>query len=235
MGGVADEQPDPEPLWKAMLHFDANGDGRIARGEITDYFTFPFRPELPVEHPGFGLPLPTDAARRKERQGEVFGWIDKNRDDFWSHDEFVANTSFRRDKPKLVAIRPGGRGDVTDSHVAWELNRSIPEIPSPLFHDDRLYLVRNGGILTVVNAVDGKISYDERLGAAGQYTASPVGTRDHLFLVSNLGVVSVVKTGDTFQKVHQHDLQEPAFVTPAFDGATTYIRSENYLWAFRAQ
>lgn len=234
LGGVADEQPDPEPFWKAMLQFDANGNGKLEPGEMTEQFTFPFRPELPLGHPGFGMPLSADPAKRKEQQAGIFASVDKNRDGFWTHEEFLANMSFRREKPRLVAIAPGGHGDVTETHVTWQLNRSIPEIPSPLFYHDRLYLVRNGGILTAVNAADGKIIYDERVGSAGQYSASPVVAHDHLYLLSNLGVISVLATGDTFQLVHQYDLREPAFVTPAFDDTTLYVRTESHLWAFRS-
>lgn len=233
LGGVADEQPDPEPFWKAMLHFDANGDGKIARKEMTKHFTYPLRPELPVEHPGFGFPLPEDEAKRTERQEQTFDGMDKDANGFLEREELIASLSFRRGKPMLMAVRPGGRGEVTDTHVTWRLNRSIPEIPSPLFYLDRIYMVRSGGLLTCVNAATGKIIYDQRLESAGQYSASPVAVNGHLYLVSNRGRVSVVKAGDTFELVHQHDLAEPAFVTPAFDPTTIYIRTQTNLCAFR--
>ena len=235
LGGVADEHPDPQPFWQAMLHFDANGDGKIDRGEMTGHFTFPLRPELPVGHPGFGIPLPDDATKRQEQQARLFASVDKDKDGVWTRDEFVAHMSFNRGKPMLMAIRPGGQGDVTATHVVWQLHQGIPEIPSPLFHRDRLYLVRNGGILTAVNAANGQILYSERLGGPGQYSASPVAANDHLYLISNPGVVSVVKAGDTFQLVDQHDLQERAFATPALDATTLYLRTETNLWAFRTR
>lgn len=118
-------------------------------------------------------------------------------------------------------------------HVAWQLNRNIPEIRSPLFYQDRIYMVRNGGILTSVNATAVKIIYDQRLKGTGQYCASPLGANGHLYLVSNRGVVSVVKAGDAFELVHQHNLGEPAFVTPAFDPTTISIRTQTKLCAFQ--
>lgn len=235
LGGVPDEQPDPEPFWKAMLTFDTNGDGRIERGEITEHFTFPLRPELPVGHPGFGIPLPQDPVKRKEHQERTFASSDKDKDGYWTHDEFVGNMSFNRGKPRLVAVRPGGQGDVTTSHVDWQLHRNIPEVPSPLFHRNRLYLVRDGGVLTAVDATNGNTIYSERLGALGQYSASPVLAGENLYLISNRGVVSVVKSGDTFQLLHQQDLGEASVVTPAFDDNTIYIRTQGHLWAFRAR
>ncbi len=233
LGGVPDAQPDPEPFWQAVLRFDANGDGRLGRDEMTRDFSFPLRPELAVGQPGFGLPLPDDPGRRKKRQADIFAGVDKNHDGFWTREEFLAGMTFRRAKPRLLAIRPGGRGDVSDTHVVWRLNRSIPEIPSPLFYQDRLYLVRNGGGLAAVDAREGKIIYRERLNAPGQYSASPVVARDHLYLFSQRGVASVVKTGDAFQLVWQGDLGEPVFVTPALAGRTIYVRTKTQLKAFR--
>lgn len=234
LGGVADEQPDPEPFWGAVLKFDANGDGKIERGEMTENFTFPLRPQLPLDHPGFGIPLAADAAARKKQQAGIFDGVDKNKDGYWTKEEFVAAMSSRSRKPLLMAIRPGGRGDVTATHVAWQLHQGIPEIPSPLFYRDRLYMVRNGGTLTAVDATQGKTVYSERLGDSGQYSASPVLASDHLYLISNRGKVSVVNAGDAFQVLHQHDLGERAFVTPAMDADTVYIRTEKHLCAFRS-
>lgn len=235
MGGIAEENPNPEPLWKAMLHFDANGDGRIAQAEITEHFTFPLRPEVPPSHPGFGVPLPSDPARRAERQRGIFSSIDKDRDGLWTAEEFAANLGPRPFKPWLVAVRPGGTGDATETHIAWQLKRSIPELPSAVFYEHRLYLVRNGGILASVDASNGKILFDERLGAGGQYSASPVIANDHLYLLSNNGVLSVAKAAGQFELVHQHDLRERVFVTPALDRNTLYIRTDAALWAFRSR
>ena len=234
LGGVADAQPDPEPFWQALLPFDADRDGAIARREMTPEFTFPLRPELPVGHPGFGLPLPEDPAARKQRQSEIFGRIDKNQDGQWSRAEFLASLNFDRGQPKLLAIRPGGVGELHETHIAWEVNRNIPEIPSPVFYQNRLYLLRSGGLLSCLDAATGTLLYTERLGAPGQYSASPVIAGGHLYLLSNLGVVSVVKVGDTFQRVHQRDLGEAAYVTPAFDETTLFIRTQTQLLAFRA-
>jgi hypothetical protein len=86
-----------------------------------------------------------------------------------------------------------------------------------------------------VNASDGMIIFDERLGAPGQYSASPVIANDHIYLVSNKGVVTVAKGEARFEMVEQHDLGEPAFVTPAIDYNTLYIRTESQLQAFRSR
>jgi outer membrane protein assembly factor BamB len=235
LGGVADEQPDPEPFWKAMLQFDSNRDGRIQRSEMTRDFTFPFRPELPVGHPGFGAPLPDDPGKRAERQERLFASIDKDKDGFWTREEFLANMSFKQGKPILMAIRPGGKGDIATTRVVWELNRNIPEVPSPVFYKNRLYMVRDGGLLSAVDASTGEALYTERLGATGQYSASPVVAGGQIVLISNQGIVTVAKTGDNFEVVHQWNLGELAYVTPAFDSKTMYVRTERHLSAFRSR
>jgi outer membrane protein assembly factor BamB len=232
-GGRGDLKLDPEPFWKAMLSFDRNDDGRIGRDEITEGFTLPFRPELPPGDPGFGMPLPSDSVRRKEAQLKIFDWRDKNHDGFWTKEEFVADMTVGFGQPNLVAIRPGGTGDITASHVAWNLQYGIPEIPSPLFYSGRLYLVRDGGILSCVNAATGQVFYRERLGATGQYMASPVLANDHLYLLSAKGVLSVVKDGTKFELVHQAALNATIAATPVIHQNSLYVRTDNAMLAFR--
>ena len=172
LGGSGDAQPDPAPFWRAVMQFDANSDQKLERGEMTAGFTWPLRPELPIGHPGYGLPIPKkDGPERKRRLDGMFGWVDKNRDGFWTRDEFVKNHSGGRGKPILMALRPGGKGDVTDSHVEWQLNRGIPEIPSPVYFEERLYLVRKGGLVNAVDSSNGDVLYRERLEDAPDNTA----------------------------------------------------------------
>ena len=85
----------------------------------------------------------------------------------------MSDMSVGRGQPNLVAIRPGGSGDITETHVAWNLHSGVPEIPSPVFHAGRLYMVRDGGLLSCVRTDTGRVVYRERLGAPGQYSASP--------------------------------------------------------------
>ena len=83
------------------------------------------------------------------------------------------------------------------------------------------------------DAKTGEEVYKKRLGASGPYSASPVTANDHVYLVSERGTVSVVKVWSEFELVHQQELGEQAFVTPAFDMHTMYLRSSSHLWAFR--
>ena len=232
-GGRGDVALEPEPFWTAMLHFDRNGDGRIGHDEITPDFTTPFRPELPPGHPGFGMPLPANPEQRRKRQNDIFNGRDRNKDGFWTKEEFAMDMRVGRGQPNLTAIRPGGRGDITDSHVSWNLREGIPEIPSPVYHAGRLYLVRSGGTLSCIRTDNGTVVYRERLDASGQYSASPVIANDHVILCSNKGVITVVKSGDEFTVTHQIRLHVPIAATPALDQNSLYLRTDDALLAFR--
>jgi hypothetical protein len=78
-------------------------------------------------------------------------------------------------------------------------------------------MVRDGGILSCVKTDSGEVVYRERLGATGQYMASPVIANDHLYLVSTRGIVTIVKIGDRFEIVHQAALKASVAATPALD------------------
>ncbi|MCA9151648.1 MAG: PQQ-binding-like beta-propeller repeat protein, partial [Planctomycetales bacterium] len=148
---------------------------------------------------------------------------------------FVASLSFNRGKPLLIAVRPGGTGDVSESHVSWSLHRGIPEVPTPVLIDDRIYMVADGGLLTCVNAGSGEIIYRQRLGTTGHYRASPVATATSLYVVSEAGVLSVIQLGDKFKLISQSELGDRVDATPALDRNTIYIRTEGHLHAFRSR
>lgn len=233
-GGDGDDNTDPKPFWDSILPFDENKNGKIERSEMKPPFTFPFRPELPPGHPGFGLPMPEDPKKREERVDWILSWFDKDKDRAWSEEEFIKGFKDKPGKPLLMAVRPGGSGDVTGSHVTWSAHKNIPEIPSPLLHEDIVYLVRAGGVLSATDAKTGKLIYRNRIDSlGGQCTASPVCANGHLYLVASHGVISVVRTGREFQEVHSYQLGEESETTPAIDRDSIYLRTEKHLIAYR--
>ncbi|MDB4665814.1 PQQ-binding-like beta-propeller repeat protein [bacterium] len=233
-GGDGDAETNPKPFWDAILPFDKNKNGKIERSEMKVPFTFPFRPELPVDHPGFGFPMPVDLKKREERVDWILSWFDKNKDQAWSEEEFMKGFKDKPGKPLLVAVRPGGSGNVTETHASWSVNRNIPEIPSPLLHDGIIYLIRAGGVLAATDAQNGEIIYRNRISSlGGQCTASPVYANGHLYLVASHGVISVVATGRKFREIHSYDLGEESETTPAIDRNSIYIRTERHLISFR--
>ena len=108
----------------------------------------------------------------------------------------------------LYAIKADGRGDVTDSHVAWKVDRQIPKESSPIIVDDLLYINDDKGILSCLDAETGEEFYRERLDGRGGYSSSPVYAGGHLFFHNGDGVTTVVKPGRKFEKIAENDIGE---------------------------
>ncbi|MHC4558765.1 MAG: outer membrane protein assembly factor BamB family protein, partial [Planctomycetota bacterium] len=169
LGGRGDNKLDAAGSWKITIdEFDRNHDNQIQCDEMTKGFAFIQRPELPKDNPGYGLPV-----RSMETLLRIFDH-DKNR--IISEAEWMQTMSgfAAHSHPNLMAIRPGATKDARKSHVAWEIQRGIPETPSLLYYRGKLYLLRDGGALTCLEAATGKELFRERIGASGQYTASPI-------------------------------------------------------------
>ena len=134
----------------------------------------------------------------------------------------------------MLAVKPGGSGDVTDSHVAWKFTRGLPYVPSPLCYQGRVYIVKDGGMATCVDAKTGQPHYtQERLKAAGSYYASPVAADGRIYVVSLDGKVTVFKAGgETPEILHQVDFKERIAATPALVGNQLYLRTATKLYAF---
>jgi outer membrane protein assembly factor BamB len=137
----------------------------------------------------------------------------------------------------LVAVKPGGTGDITKTHVAWTFRKGLPYVPSPLEYEGRIYFVKDGGMMTSLDAKTGKAFYtQERLGAASGYYASPVAADGRIYVASLAGKVSVVKAGgDKPEVLHQVDFGDRILATPALAGDRLYLRTAKKLWAFGPQ
>ncbi|HYO80322.1 MAG TPA: PQQ-binding-like beta-propeller repeat protein [Bryobacteraceae bacterium] len=207
-GGEAD-QPAETPTFEDTLgKFDANGDKKIARDE------FAADPRL---QKGFGdLDLATD------------GYVDE-RDWFYYR-------ARRASRNALLAVRPGGaRGDLTGSpNIAWRMQKFLPNVPSPLLYRGALYLIKDGGILTSVDAKNGRILKQDRLaGGLDTYYASPVAGGGHVYFISRNGNLTVVKAErDTWDIVGRADFGDEAFATPAIADNEIYLRTRSALYCF---
>jgi outer membrane protein assembly factor BamB len=225
LGGRGDDELDAVSTWKTTIEeFDRNRDNQIQRDEMTKGFAFIQRPELPKDHPGYGLPV-----RDMDVLLRIFDH-DKNR--IISEAEWMRTMSgfAAHSRPYLVAIRPGAKGDARISHLAWEGRRGIPETPSLLYCRGRLYLLRDGGQLTCLEAATGRELFRERIGASGQYIASPIVAADLLIAASVRGVVTVVQIDDELKILARNNLGEKIFATPAVAGNRLYVRTVGHLY-----
>lgn len=131
----------------------------------------------------------------------------------------------------FMAIRPGGRGDITDTHVVWRYERSAPYISSPVVVGDYLYAVKNGGIMTCLNAKTGEVVWQERLPARGSYYASLVAGDGRIYALSEDGDATVVAAKPDFEVLSSNSLGERTMATPAVSDGQMFIRSDETLFA----
>ena len=166
---------------------------------------------------------------------ERFTQMDLNKDGIVTPVEWeLMRAMFAKAGNAVLAIRSGGAGDITASHLAWKSTRSLPYVSSPLYHQGRLYTVKNGGLASCYEATTGKAFYqDERLGATGDYYSSAVAAHDRIYLVSESGVVLVLAAGDRLNVLARNDLGEAVMATPAIADGLLYVRSAKHLHAFQ--
>lgn len=135
-----------------------------------------------------------------------------------------------------IAIRPGGSGDVTNTHVAWSSPRGSPFVPSGILVGDLLYLINDmNSVLTVYEAATGKLAYQDRLGVAMRegFSASPVSVGDKVFFTNDEGQTFVVQAGRQFKLLHVNELGEQTLASPALVDGTWYWRTASSLRAIR--
>ncbi|MEO6568971.1 MAG: PQQ-binding-like beta-propeller repeat protein [Opitutaceae bacterium] len=161
--------------------------------------------------------------------------LDKNRDGKLTEEDFdLLKASDIRADNVMMAIKPGGTGDITETHVAWKFRRALPYVPSPLFYDGRIYFVKDGGVLSSLDAKTGEPFYAQTsIDAAGNYFASPVAANGRIYLASSLGKITVVKAGGNQPEIlHQTDFAQRVHATPVLVGDNLYLRTATHLWAF---
>jgi outer membrane protein assembly factor BamB len=130
--------------------------------------------------------------------------------------------------PSLMAVRPDGHGDITDTHVEFTVRRGVPHNPSPLLVKDRLYMVSDQGVLTCVNAVDGKEIWRQRL--SGSFSASPTLADGKIYLVNENGTTYIVAPGDKFKLLAENHLDGRTLASPAFVPCAIFLRSDTHLY-----
>jgi outer membrane protein assembly factor BamB len=140
--------------------------------------------------------------------------------------------SFGRQGPTL-AIRPGGSGDVTSTHVAWQAPKGAPYVPSTLVYGDELYMVNDQtSTATAYDAKSGAVLWQGRLDQAmNPISSSPVAVDGKVFFTNEEGETFVLKAGKTFELLHVNKLNEPVLASPAMVDGTWYFRTPFHLMA----
>jgi outer membrane protein assembly factor BamB len=220
--GSVEGETEELPSFDTMLKkYDKDGDGQISSKEFPSDLTLFQR----LDVPGTELPLKVFFVR-----------IDSNKDgkiDRQEWEKFLDDMRLRSLQrfDGLLAIKPGARGDVTKTNIAWREEHALPEVPSPIYYRERIYMVRDGGIVSCLDAKTGRLLYRERLGPRGPYFSSPVAGDGKVYVASQRGVVVVFAAGDHFEVLARNDLGEPIQATPALVDGKLYIRTEKFLYA----
>lgn len=130
-------------------------------------------------------------------------------------------------KTELLAVRMDGKGDVTDTHVAWRFDTMVSKTASPVLVDGLLYMVSDDGMVTCLEAATGTRIWRERIG--GKYAASPIYGDDRLYFFSQEGKTTVIKPGRTCEFMATNTLAGGFMASPAAAGKALYLRTKTHL------
>lgn len=137
-------------------------------------------------------------------------------------------TSSGFEAPTIRAIRPGGQGDVTESHIEWEQKRGVPAMVSFLHVRPWLYSITRDNILYCMTAATGEILWQRRL--KGTYSASPILADGKIYISSEDGVTLVLRPGPKYDEVAVNELDDPILASMAVSDGHLYVRTAKNLF-----
>jgi outer membrane protein assembly factor BamB len=203
-GGDAGKKLTLDPWPVALTKWDANKDGKLAKSEIDN------REVL-----------------------DRFFRMDLNQDGFLDQNEWERHAAvFSRAQNTVLALEPSGRGELPDSALVWKHSRGVPYVSTPVLDRGVLWMVKDGGIVTKLDAATGKLLQEERVDAVGNYFASPVAGDGKVYFASETGTVSVVAEGQDWQVISSRNFHEKIYATPALEDGRMYLRTEAALYCF---
>ena len=127
----------------------------------------------------------------------------------------------------VFAVRPGGTGNISKTHIAWKNRLGGPHVPSPAYHDGRIYLASDTGIATALDARTGELLWEERL--RGRFSASPLVVGDRILFLNEDGETFVIHSSSEFEILAENRLNEYTVATPAVVGGQLYFRTAEHL------
>lgn len=204
-------QVETVPFEEGLKSYDRDGDGFVGRTEITG----------------------TEAMDKVLAPSYGYDAFDLDRDGRLNAKEWDVFRLMMASENGLLAIKLGGRGDMTDTAIRWRYQRPVPQVPSTLLYQGTLFMVNDSGILTSFDPATGNVLKQARLkGAIDKYFASPVGADGKVYLISQDGTVSVVSAAGEWEILAVNTLDDEVFATPAIADGRIYIRTRSMLYAF---
>jgi outer membrane protein assembly factor BamB len=203
-GGDAGARIVVEPFDSVIKKLDKNGNGQLETTELTSG---------PI--------------------AERFTQVDVDKDGSITRREYERFRGlFRQGRNVLLAIRPGGKGDITDSHVVWRNTRQVPFCASPLCLDKLVYSLKDGGFLACLDGTNGELIKRDRVSGQGSYYSSPVAGDGKIYVVDERGRLSVVRAGRDWSVLSSSDFEEDTYATPAIADGRIYVRTAGHLYCF---
>jgi outer membrane protein assembly factor BamB len=144
------------------------------------------------------------------------------------HGLFFVNCGGAPGGVRLWAIRKGGMGDLTKTHVAWKMKEDVPLETSPVLVGDLLYMLSDNGVLTCVEATTGNVVWSERL--KGKYGASLLYADNRIYISSKQGKTTIIKPGRTFHILAENELEGGFWASPAVADQSLLLRSKTHLY-----
>ena len=159
---------------------------------------------------------------------------DMDKDDAMNEEEWGYAVARATAKNGLHAIRLGGEGDVTETHVEWTWKRSLPNVPSPILAGGALFVLKEGGVLTTLDPATGETILAGRVNEEAEegYYASPIAAGDEVLLASHPGKVARVSAAGEWEVGEITDFGEEIWATPALAEDGVYVRTQAALYAF---
>lgn len=134
-------------------------------------------------------------------------------------------------KGELWAVKLGGEGVVTQTHVAWKVTRNVPNRPSPVLAGDLLFMVdQDGGVASCLDAKTGEVVWRERLPGVGNHSSSPVAAEGRIYFFNENGDGTVIAASRQFKVLAENKLDSGFMASPAIAGKALYLRSKTHLY-----
>ena len=130
----------------------------------------------------------------------------------------------------VIAIRPGGRGDVSQSHKAWQFSRG-PDVPTPVSDGTHVFIVTDSGIVYALNAKTGAVVWGPTRLKSGTYSASPVLADGRVYVTNEDGLTSVFAAGPAYELLAENPLDDYTLSSPAVSEGQIFIRTAKHLFA----
>lgn len=159
--------------------------------------------------------------------------IDLNQDGALDRLEWERHSAvFQKAQNALLAIEPRGEGDLTGTAVRWIHPKGAPYVSTPVVSHGAVWMVKDGGLVTRVDAETGRTTFEERAVGGGSYYSSPVAGDGKVYFAGEQGVVTVAADEPVWRVISSHHFHEKIFATPAVGGGRLYLRTEEALYGF---